>query len=89
MNSLVYIIFSVFGYVIIGFIIKKTGLTHLFPIASSFYTPPEVYTEIRDPAARAHLESLPFTIEQKEPGKEAMVEVARFARLTGDYRSLR
>ncbi|GMI17977.1 hypothetical protein TrLO_g3961 [Triparma laevis f. longispina] len=72
-----------------GFIIKKTGLTHLAPAGDTFWAPPEVINnEIRDKAAREHLESLPFTIQQREPSKDAMVAVANFARLTGDYRSL-
>ncbi|GMH96816.1 hypothetical protein TrST_g477 [Triparma strigata] len=72
-----------------GFIIKRTGLTHLAPAGETFWAPPEVLTtEIRDKAAREHLESLPFTIEPREPSKDAMVAVANFARLTGDYRSL-
>ena len=69
-----------------GFIIKKAGLTHLAPSSTRFVSPPEVIDEIRDRDARRHLESLPFKIERVSPGNEAMVKVANFARLTGDYR---
>ena len=79
-----------YGSVVVdsGFIIKKTGLSHLAPSGSRFIAPPEVLEEIRDSAAREHLANLPFEIEAMAPSNEAMVKVAAFARLTGDYRSL-
>jgi RNA-binding protein NOB1 len=71
-----------------GFIIRKTGLSHLAPASATFYIPPEVRAEIRDVAAREHLASLPFQLIDRAPSKEAMVAVSAFARLTGDFRAL-
>ncbi|XP_031484028.1 RNA-binding NOB1-like protein isoform X1 [Nymphaea colorata] len=48
----------------------------------------EVLQEIRDPASRHRLASLPFPIEVMEPSPEAIKKVVNFARETGDLQIL-
>jgi RNA-binding protein NOB1 len=68
-----------------GAIIKGTNLA---PLAENFWTVPDVLAEIRDKRARAILETLPFTLQTREPSAEAMKAVANFSRKTGDFASL-
>ncbi|CAN6461733.1 unnamed protein product [Victoria cruziana] len=48
----------------------------------------EVLEEIRDPASRHRLASIPFPIEVMEPSPEAIKKVVNFARETGDLQIL-
>ena len=79
-----------YGAVVIdaGFIIKGATLSTLCPSSSSFFSPPELDSEVRDASSRQRLSSFPFEIVRREAQGHALVAVARFARLTGDYRSL-
>jgi RNA-binding protein NOB1 len=67
-----------------GPLLTRAALTHL---ASTFLIPPLVLAELRDPAARAHLEALQrygADVRVVDPGAKAMQHVAAFARQTGD-----
>ena len=56
--------------------------------AEQLVTVPEVLREVRDPAARHLLATLPCEVEVREPSDEAMAAVSRFAKLTGDLPAL-
>lgn len=51
----------------------------------SFYTTPDVIHEVRDARARSHLELLSGVLVVRLPSAEALAEVTRFSRATGDY----
>lgn len=57
-------------------------------LSHSYYTVPEVISEIRDPASKAKLASLPFTLQTRIPSAEAYRRVWEFAKATGDVGTL-
>ncbi|KAG6548360.1 hypothetical protein Mapa_010139 [Marchantia paleacea] len=64
------------------------GGIRLSGMADQFFTIKEVLQEVRDPASRFHLATLPVTINCLEPSEEALAKVVRFARATGDLQAL-
>ncbi|CAM6085795.1 unnamed protein product [Calypogeia fissa] len=64
------------------------GGVRLAGIADQFVTVQEVLNEVRDPASRFHLSTLPVTIRCLEPSAEALAAVIKFSRATGDFQSL-
>ncbi|BFI04742.1 RNA-binding protein NOB1 [Marchantia polymorpha subsp. ruderalis] len=64
------------------------GGSKLSGIADQFFTIKEVLQEVRDPASRFYLATLPVTINCLEPSEEALAKVVRFARATGDLQAL-
>ena len=57
-------------------------------LARAYYTVPEVISEIKDPASKAKLASLPFTLQTRTPSAEAYKAVWEFAKATGDAGAL-
>ena len=57
-------------------------------LSRCYYTVPEVISEIRDPASKAKLASLPFALQTKVPSAEAYRRVWEFAKATGDASAL-
>lgn len=68
-----------------GPLIRGTNISHL---GNTFWTVPEVLSEIRDKEARRRLELLPFEIKTKEPSEEAIKFAKQFSVKTGDYARL-
>ncbi|KAL2652885.1 hypothetical protein R1flu_021013 [Riccia fluitans] len=64
------------------------GGVRLARIADQLFTVREVLAEVRDPASRFHLATLPVEIKCLEPSEDALTKVAQFARATGDVQSL-
>eukprot|EP01064_Diplonema_japonicum_P001487 TRINITY_DN1095_c0_g2_i2.p1 TRINITY_DN1095_c0_g2~~TRINITY_DN1095_c0_g2_i2.p1 ORF type:complete len:296 (+),score=104.62 TRINITY_DN1095_c0_g2_i2:76-963(+) len=64
------------------------GSTGLAEMADEFVTIQDVMTEVRDKKTRDFVESFPFAINIREPTKEAMREVIRVAKITGDFGTL-
>lgn len=71
-----------------GAIIKHTGFSRLHNTANKYITTQGVIDEIRDSKARAHLETLPFELEVREPSAEGLTKMVEFSKKTGDYASL-
>lgn len=61
------------------------GNFKLEELGSEFYTTPAVIAEIRDSKSRHILATLPFKIVVREPQKDSISTVARYAKKTGDY----
>ena len=62
---------------------------HLYSsLSNSYYTVPEVISEIRDPASKAKLASLPFVLKTRIPSADAYRRVWEFAKATGDVGAL-
>lgn len=78
-----------YEYIVVdsGIIIKGHGRNFL-NIAKKVVTVQEVIKEIRDPKARAFLESLPYSIEIRTPSDASLKFVADFAKKTGDFAAL-
>ena len=56
--------------------------------ADDFTTIQDVITEVRDKKTREFVEGFPFEISVKEPTREAMREVIRVSKITGDFGTL-
>lgn len=75
-------------------LISFDSSARLLALAFSSSSPPrlvsvkEVLEEVRAPASRLHLASLPFSVECIDPTEEALRKVVKFARETGDLHSL-
>ena len=70
-----------------GAIIKGHG-SAFHTMAKRLVTIEEVIAEIRDSKSRDMLLKLPFELEICSPSEEAMAEVGKFARKSGDFASL-
>ena len=57
-------------------------------LAEEFFTIREVLAEVRDKRTRRMLETLPFTLQTKEPSEAALKRVVGFAKQTGDLNVL-
>eukprot|EP00392_Amoebophrya_sp_AT5.2_P005986 g5996.t1 len=53
-------------------------------VGNAFFTTEEVHAEVKDTQARRHLQTLPFDLQQKQPFKEDLQAVKKFAKETGD-----
>eukprot|EP01059_Diplonema_ambulator_P012047 TRINITY_DN22170_c0_g2_i1.p1 TRINITY_DN22170_c0_g2~~TRINITY_DN22170_c0_g2_i1.p1 ORF type:complete len:445 (+),score=130.56 TRINITY_DN22170_c0_g2_i1:44-1378(+) len=71
-----------------GGLIKGGGSGGLANLADEFFTIQDVLSEVRDKKTRAFVESFPFELRIVEPTKEAMTEVIRVAKVTGDFGTL-
>ncbi|KAL3684673.1 hypothetical protein R1sor_002695 [Riccia sorocarpa] len=64
------------------------GGFRLVGMADQYFTVREVLAEVRDPASRFYLGTLPVEIKCLEPSEDALTKVVQFARATGDVHSL-
>ncbi|ORY96547.1 Nin one binding Zn-ribbon like-domain-containing protein [Syncephalastrum racemosum] len=62
--------------------------TPLQDLATTFYSVPEVFAEVRSQRTRDQLASLPFEIIYEAPSEESLKAVVEFSKKTGDYASL-
>lgn len=69
-------------------LISSPCSARLLGLADRFVSVKEVLDEVRDPASRFQLASLPFTVDCIEPTDDALRSVVQFARETGDLQSL-
>ena len=53
-----------------------------------FSTCADVLREIKDEQTRLYIDSLPFKLESQDPSESALKFVTKFAKETGDYKSL-
>ena len=57
-------------------------------LSHTYYTVPDVISEIKDPISKSKLSSLPFVLQIREPSAEAYKTVREFAKGTGDGSAL-
>lgn len=75
-------------YALGGLVDVESGATVSTPTADNnvtFFTVPEVITEVRDRKARARLALLDGAIVVRPPSSEALAAVINFAKATGDF----
>ena len=62
----------------------SSSSARLFGLANRFVSVREVLEEVRDPASRFHLASLPFNVEILEPSDDSLRKGPSFSRLTSE-----
>lgn len=62
--------------------------TSFYRYGRQFYTVPEVIREIKDDQTKLYYETLPVTVQLREPSPEAVAFVTQFSKLTGDFPTL-